>query len=278
MNKIAIVTDSTSDIPPELSRDLNIQVVPAIIVADGESYEDGKGLTREAFYDKLPEMTTPPTTATPSIMTFTRTYQTLIDQGFQHVISIHVAEKLSGIYSAAMTAANSLKNTVTVIDSKQLSMGLGFQVIAAAETAIAGLSLNSVLKKINETASRVHVLAMLDTLEYIHRSGRVSWARARLGSVLQIKPFLEIKDGEVINLGQVRTRRKGVQQLLHHLKSLGNIQDLAVLHTNAKTDAKNIAAEIIDNLDIDPIIVNVTTVIGTHVGPNGLGFAAISAE
>jgi DegV family protein with EDD domain len=116
---------------------------------------------------------------------------------------------------------------------------------------------------------------MLDTLEYIHRSGRVGWARARIGSLLHIKPFVEVKEGQVFNMGQTRTRKKGITRLKEILNQQGYPERLAILHTNAKEDA----LAFLNNLDLDittdPLIVNVTTVIGTHVGPRGLGFAMV---
>jgi len=128
---------------------------------------------------------------------------------------------------------------------------------------------------VQTTRQGVRVIAMLDTLEYVRRSGRVSWARARLGNLLRVKPFLEVKDGKVLSLGETRTRRKGTEHLRQLLLKQGIIERLAVLHTNAEADAHNFLSTLKLNLDTKPFLVNVTTVIGTHVGPNGLGFATV---
>ena len=126
-----------------------------------------------------------------------------------------------------------------------------------------------------EWRPRAHVIAMLDTLEYLRRSGRVSWARARLGNLLRIKPFVEVKSGGVVSLGETRTRRKGIERLHQFLNEQGSLERLAILHTNAEQDARQFLADLDFPIPANPLIVNVTTVIGTHVGPNGLGFATV---
>jgi len=273
--RIAIVTDSTADIPSDLTNKYQIEVVPAILVIDGLSREDGKGLSRREFYERMPSMETPPTTATPSAGTFQRVYENLFQQGFDSIISIHVSSLLSGIYGTAQMAAQTFQNRIKVIDSGQLSLGLGFQALAAAAAVAQGASLEKSLQQVENVRQRMRVIAMLDTLEYVRRSGRVSWARARIGSLLRIKPFLEIKDGQILSLGQARTRKKGISHLTKLLKQVGPLEKLALLHTNAADDAKKLWAELEISLPQPPLIVNVTTIVGAHVGPNGLGFAAV---
>jgi len=131
------------------------------------------------------------------------------------------------------------------------------------------------LRLLDEIRGRVRLVAMLDTLEYIRRSGRVSWARARLGNLLQIKPFIELTDGDVRSLGESRTRTKGIHRLREFLYDLGALENLAILHTNAENDARQFVKTLQLHLSSAPLIINVTTVIGTHVGPNCLGFAVL---
>ncbi len=271
----AIVTDSTSDIPTDQIERHRIHVVPAILVIDGESFQDGEEISRDSFYQALPNMKTPPTTAAPSIGAFEELYENLFQQGFNQIISIHVASKLSGIINAAQAAARAFGELVHIVDSGQVTLGLGFQVLEAAEAAISNLPVDTILRHIYDIRRRVHLVAMLDTLEYLHRSGRVSWARASLGSLLQIKPFLGVEDGEVILLGKVRTRQKGIMRLLQLLDNLGPLDRLAILHTNAEAEAREILERMTGKLSSTPLLVNVTSVIGTHVGPNGLGFTAV---
>ena len=271
----AIVTDSTADVPTELAKKLNIHVIPAILMLGEQSFEDGKGLTRQEFYQRLPEMNQLPTTGTPAVGAFENIYQNLLDQGFQTIISIHVASLLSGIYSTARLAAKNFEGFVQVIDSESLSMGIGFQAIAAAEAAAENLPIEKIIEIIGTTRQNTRLIAMLDTLEYVHRSGRVGWARARIGSLLRIKPFVEVNAGQVLNMGQTRTRKKGISHLEDLLNGIGDLQRLAILHTNAEPDAHAFIRGLGRELPPNPLIVNVTTIIGTHVGPNALGFAAV---
>jgi DegV family protein with EDD domain len=274
---IAIVTDSTSDIPQDLANKYHIEIVPNLMVIDGQSLLDGKGITREEFYRRLPGMTSPPTTATSSSGVYHKLYAGLLMRGVTQVLSIHASSLLSGIFNAASLAAQSFENRVKVVDGEQITLGLGYQVLEAAQAVARGLRMDEVLERITDVRRRVRVIAMLDTLEYVRRSGRVSWAKARLGNLLRIKPFIELKAGRVLSLGEARTRRKGIERLGHMLEELGPLENLAILHTNAERDAEEFLASL-SHAPSQALIVNVTTIIGTHVGPNGLGFAAVTQK
>jgi DegV family protein with EDD domain len=179
---------------------------------------------------------------------------------------------LSSIYQNGLLAAEPFGERVHVVDSGQLTLGLGFQVLEAARVARAGGGVQEVLAAVASVQKRVRLVAMLDTLEFLRRSGRVSWAKARLGSLLQIKPFLEVRDGEVLSLPAVRTRRKGLARLSEHVQAWGALDYLALLHTGASDDAQALlAAAETAGLVLPPMKVLVTTVIGTHVGPRGVG-------
>ena len=272
---IAIVTDSTCDIPQNLIRKYDIHVVPNILVINDRSIEDNEGFSRERFYTELPEMEPLPTTSTASSGAFGAVYEDVLHEPVTKVISIHAASLLSGIYNAASLAAQAFGNHVQVIDSQQVSLGLGFQVLAAAEAMTEGLPLEEILQRVEEVRQRVRFVAMLDTLEYLRRSGRVSWARASLISLLQIKPFIELRDGVVHRRGEVRTRKQGINRLLEMLWGLYPWERLAILHSNAEADARQLLEDLHPDMPTQPLIVNVTTIIGTHVGPNGLGFVAV---
>jgi len=219
-------------------------------------------------------MKTFPTTSTASSGTYQQLYQRLFKEGFNQIISIHAASLLSGIFNAASLAAQAFGDYVHVIDSHHVTLGLGFQVLAAAEAALHE-PIEDILALIEDVRRRVRVVAMLDTMEYVRRSGRVSWARARLGELLQIKPLVEVRSGHVLSLGGARTHRNGVERLLHLLHNLGKLERLAILHTNAEEEARNFLEKLRPELSTPAFFVNVTTIIGAHVGPNGLGFAAV---
>jgi len=274
MPGIAIVTDGTADIPDELLAHYNIHVVPTYVIIGGKSYIDGVDITRKEFYEGLPHMEPLPTTAAPSSGEFQQLYASLIEKGYDHVLSIHCSSLLSGIYNAACIAAEAVGNRIQVVDSQFLSLGLGFQVLAAAEAAVTH-PIESIQNMLTELRPRVRVIAMLDTLEYVRRSGRVSWARARIGNLLHLKAFIEVKEGKVLSLGEGRTRQKSIDRFLELVRRLGPLERLAILHSNAEQDAKRMLSNLNPILPSEPLIVNVTTVIGIHVGPNGLGIAAV---
>lgn len=273
--QIALVTDSACDIPYEMARNHEINVVPNILVIEGKSVEDDEKFSRQKFYEELPNMVTFPTTSTASAGRYQALYQNLLDSGFEQIVSIHVSHHLSGIFNAASTAAQLFAGQVHVVDSLQVTLGLGFQVLEAAQAIADGASLDSVLALLNQIQGRVRLIAMLDTLEYIRRSGRVSWARASLGTLLNLKPFIEVKDGLAISLGEVRTRRKGIARLEKLMQTARPLKRFALLHTNAEDDARQILEAYAPQMATQPLLVNVTTVIGAHVGPNGLGFVAL---
>jgi DegV family protein with EDD domain len=273
--KIALVTDSSCDIPRDLVAAHQIHVVPNILIIDGQSIEDDENYSRRDFYLQLPEMASFPTTSTASVGTYQKLYENILSSGYDQVLSIHCSKELSGIFNAASTAANALEGQVVIVDSRQVSLGLGFQVLEAADAIAKGESLKSILEHLNTLRSRVRVVAMLDTLEYVRRSGRVSWARARLGAMLNLKPFVEVIDGNVFSMGQVRTRRKGINRLVDQMRTTTAMNRFAVLHTNAKREALGILDQLAPDVLTPPLVVNVTTAIGAHVGPQGLGFAAL---
>jgi DegV family protein with EDD domain len=271
----AIVTDSTSDIPQRLLGELNIFQIPVDLTLEDITYLDGFDLSRNEFYQRLPSLEVLPTTAAPSVGRFLELYKRILDEGYTEIISIHAASALSGIFNAARLAAKEFSETIAVLDSEQLSLGLGFQVIEAARAAVDKLPLEEILIKVNSIQKRLTVFALLDTFTYIHRSGRVSWAKARLGSMLNIKPIIELKSGEVLNRGLARARKNGLRLLGSYLDRLGPLEQLAVLHTNAAKTGKDFLQRHSPAHIKDPMLVNVTTIIGTHVGPNGIGFAAV---
>lgn len=288
--KLGIVTDSTCDLPADLIQRFGIQVVPTILIIEGQQYADGEGIRRDDFYARLPAMRQFPTTAAPSIGEFSTRYLRLLEAGCDHILSIHAASQLTAICSIAGQAANDFPNKITVVDSGSLSLGIGFQALAAAEAAESGAdtstslsaSLATALAAIADTRRRLRVSAALDTMDYLRRSGRVPAAITFLGGMLNIKPLVEITDGQLKPVGAVRTTSQADARMATFLKAGLPLERLAILHTGAESRARAFLARLMDEsrreLPRDILMVNVTTVIGAHVGPNGLGFAAVRAE
>lgn len=281
--KIGLVTDSPADLPLDLAENYGIEVIPAILIIEGQEYIDGVDITREQFYARLPAMRRHPSTAAPSPLDFAARYQKLLANGCEHIISIHTAEKLTSLPNFARNAARDFNGRVTVLESGSLTMGTGFQVLAAAEAIEQGLELQSVLKKIQSTRQRVRVAAALDTMDYLRRSGRVPAAITTIGGLLSIKPVVELRDGAVKPLTAARTTRQATSALLEFLRNLGPLERLAILHTNAEARAREFLDLLLQsknrrNIPTEIRLLNVTSLIGAHLGPNGLGFAAVKKE
>jgi DegV family protein with EDD domain len=278
--KLGIVTDSTCDIPQYLVDQYNIEVIPSILVLDGKGYADGRGISREDFYMRLPALKIHATTAAPSIGEFAASYQKVFDGGCDHILSIHPAGPLTSLISSARQAAEEFANRITVVDSLSLSLGLGFQVLAAAEAAEQGLE--AALGAIERVRTQLGVFAALDTLDYIRRSGRVPGLITVLGSLLSIKPLIELNRGEVKIIGAVRTTKQADERMLSLMKTRGKLERLAILHTGAEGRARRFLDQIMSqfsqSLPREILMVNVTPVIGVHLGPKGLGFAAVGIE
>jgi DegV family protein with EDD domain len=279
--KLGILTDSTCDLPAHIAEGHGIQVVPSILVLEGREYADGEGITRQQYYARLPAFRSPPTTAAPSIGEFQVRYKKLFADGCDHILSIHAASQLTTILNTARQAGEDLRpGRITFIDSGSLSLGLGFQVLAAAEAAEEGLQ--AALDAVETTRRRLKVCAALDTMDYLRRSGRVPAAITVLGGMLHIKPMIELANGELKPLAVVRTTTQADERMLDLLLAGGRLERLAVLHTGAEPRARHFLNQLMQRasqlVPRDILMVNVTTVIGTHVGPNGLGFAAVRQE
>jgi DegV family protein with EDD domain len=279
--KIGFVTDSTSDLPGAIIEQHELEVIPCILVIDGKEYVDGIDITRDEFYKKLSSMpsSVPITTAAPSIGTFGSHYESLLARGCDHIISLHAAGALTSIIDSARQAAHDFDGRITVIDSTSLTLGLGFQVLAAVEAA--DLGLQAALDAVESTRKRLDIYAALSTMENLKRSGRVPGVVAALGSLLSIKPLIRLKESEVKAISAVRTTGQGNERILDLLLQQGALERLAILHTGAEARAREFLHTVMQKasqmVPRDILMVNVTTVIGTHVGPNGLGFAAIQA-
>lgn len=278
--KIGLVTDSPADLPPDLAENYQIEVIPAILIIEGREYVDGVDITREQFYTRLPAMRQRPTTAAPSPADFAARYQKFLSSGCDHVISIHTAEKLTSMPNFARHAARDFDGKVTVIESGSLTLGTGFQVLAAAEAIEQGQGLDAILEIVQSTRKRVRVAAALDTMDYLRRSGRVPAAITAIGGMLSIKPVVELREGAVKPISAARTTSQATRALFEFLLNLGPLERLAVLHTNAEARARELFTLLMNsasrrNIPNEIRLLNVTSLIGAHIGPNGLGFAAV---
>jgi DegV family protein with EDD domain len=276
---IRIVTDSNCDLPAALVEQYGITVVPLHINIGTESYLDDVDLSREDFYVGLPEFKSNPTTSVPSPGQFLEAYQSLANEGATHILSIHISETLSAVVNSARLAAEEIEAVaVTVFDSGQLTLGTGLQAVAAAQAAAAGRSVEEILQILEELGPRIHVFAVLDTLEFMRRSGRLSRFQFGLGSLLQIKVIIMMHAGEV-NVERVRTRKRAIQRMIRLVSELSPLEELGLVHTHAPTQAAELweqAAAFFPENQVS-LAAEVTPVIGAHIGPGAVGFVAVRA-
>ncbi len=274
---ICIITDSTCDLPAEVAQRYAVTVVPMTINIEGRAYLDGVDITRTEYYARLPQLKTLPTTAASSVGEFERVYRAM---PADELVSIHISASFSAVLNMAQAGAEAAGRPVTFVDSRQASMGLGWQVLAAAEAAAAGYPLKTVLEVIAAVQRRVRLLALLDTLEYLRRGGRAHALVAALSDLLQIKPLIEVADGKISSLAQPRTRSRGIDKLVEVVEAMGPLERLAVLHANNPEGARQVAERVRHCLQpgAGPLLQNdVTAIVGTHAGPGAVGLAVVPA-
>jgi len=273
---VRILTDSTCDLPADVVNKLDIYVLPVYIHVSNRDYLDGIDISREEFYEKLPTFPEHPRTAVPSPAKFRALYDALADEGATEVLSIHISANLSGILSVAQVAAQETTSTsVTVLDSRQLSLGTGFLVQTAAELALQGRSVSEILPVLEEQIKRTYVAAGLDTLTYLRRSGRMNAAISTIGELMQIKPILKMYDG-ISSVERVRTRQKAIARLVEKIKSYGPFEKIAFLHSNALEAVLALKEEVRELLpDRETWVGMINPVLGAHLGPGVIGFACI---
>jgi DegV family protein with EDD domain len=274
---IRIVTDSTCDLPSVIIDRYGIRVVPLYINVGKQGYLDGIDMGREEFYTRLPTFSEQPTTAVPSPQKFRAMYDALADEGASAVISIHISVALSAVVDVARIAAQETTSVpVTVLDSRQLSLGTGFLVETAAKLAQTGSTVSAILAVLNEQILRTHVFAALDTLQFLRRSGRMNSVVSTIGELLQIKPFLKMYDGKA-SAERVRTRKNAMKRLVELLYMYGPYEKVALLHSDAAERAKGLLQDVRDILPEGEIwFEQINPVLGTHIGPGVVGFACVS--
>ncbi len=269
---VRIVTDSTADLPPKLVKELGITVVPIYVRFGEEVYLDGVDISEDEFYQRLEKTTVHPSTVQPGPQDFLEVYRKL-SKDADGIVSIHVSAKLSGTCNSALMAKDMLdtKCPVKVVDSEMTTMGLGLLSIAAADMANAGESIDKIVKGVKKTIPKIHLLCLFDTLKYLLMGGRIGKAKALLGSILNVKPMLSVKDGEVVPAGQARTRAKGIDKLFEFTQNAKKIQDLSVVYSTTPDEAQSLAKRLNPIFDQKRIkIARVGPSLGVHMGPGAL--------
>ncbi len=272
---IRIVTDSSADLPADLVQKHAITVLPCYVVVDDQTFKDGVEIQPDEFYRRLQSKGRTPTTAQPTVADFQEVYRHLVGRGDQ-VISIHVSAKLSGTLNSAEQAKASLEDgaPVEIIDSRLASMPLGLVVLDAAIIAAEGGDYLQAAAKVRERLGLHHGLFALDTLEYLHKGGRIGKARAFMGSVLNVKPILRLQDGEAHPVERPRNRERAMRRLVELTQELAPVHRLAVIYSTDPVRMAELKQELTGLVPAGQIIeARFGSTLGTYIGPDALGVA-----
>jgi len=281
MSRIALVTDSSAYMPSELVRKSGVHVIPLYIHSGGKTYRDGVDIDATAFYKRLTPLPALPTTSQPSAGDFMELYRHLSAEA-DAIVSIHISSELSGTMNSAITAQQQLlaemanPPEIYVIDSRTTADGLALLVSAAARAVAAGQTAAQVAQGVRDLTSQVLTVFVVDTLEYLHKGGRIGGAAALVGSVLQIKPILYLNDGRIDVLEKERSARKAKQRLLEIVAERAGDQPIhaCVVHAQVPQEAERIRQRLADHFDCRELfVVEFSPAIAVHVGPGAVGVA-----
>ncbi len=278
MAKVALVTDSTTNLPKELSKGYDIYVVPSLVIWGGEELRDGFDIQPTDFYKRLSGAAEMPSTSQPSPAAFKEMFEKLSGSGFSDILCLCVSAKLSGTIASAQLAKDMVKGiNIEIVDGYSASMGTGWPLLEAAKAAKAGKSLSECAEIAKKAGAQSGVLLMVDTLEFLHRGGRIGGGARFLGTALNLKPILEIKDGVLEAVERVRTKAKALDRIaeLAEERIAGRTPvHLAVLHANAAEDAKALLDQASKRIKpVETALADVSPAVGTNTGPGTLGIA-----
>lgn len=283
-HRVALITDSTCDLPESLRTQYDILVAPLYLLWGDEQLQDGVDITSEEFYKRLPDAPQHPTTSQPTPADFVKLIDEAKAKGAEEAVIITLSDKLSGTYDSACQALDLVDIPVHVFDSRSVSMGLGFQVLAAARAREAGGNAQEMLRAAEDIRQHINVIFTVDTLEYLHRGGRIGGAAKMLGTALQLKPQLIISSnsGMVESGAKVRTRTKALDSVFNaFIDKLNGHKNLhvTVLHVQAEDDARLLAKRLREKYNVDELIVtDASPVIGAHGGPGTVGIVGYAEE
>lgn len=277
MSKVAIVTDSSPYIPDHIIQENKIHVVPLTVIWGDENFYDGVDITPVQFYQRLDKAKVMPSTSQPSVADFEVLFRSLHEEGYD-ILAVLISEELSGTISSATQAKKMLPDAnIEIINSKTLAMALGFLVLEAARAANQGASLSECKRLVENALDKVGVIFVLDTLEFLHRGGRIGAAKRFMGTLLNVKPVLAIEDGLVVPLDSVRTQKKALERIVELIEERTqghkNVR-LATLHANNADTAQFVLDNALEKIPaIEQVFSEVSPVIGTHAGPGAVGLA-----
>jgi len=274
MSKVKIIADSMSDIPKELIDKYDILVLPLTVRFGDEEFRDGIELSGEEFYQKLETSQDIPSTSQIPPANFVKAVKDVLEKGYESVIIINGSSEVSGTHHSAILAKEELGlSNIHVIDSRSLSYGCGLIVVEASKMAQEGKSVDEIINKINSMVGNIEHIFCVDTLKYLHKNGRLSTTKMALGTLLNVKPVLTIKDGKVEPLDKVRGSKKVIKRMveLSRERGLGNKEIIGLAHASNIEGAEELKREILEELKLEDIVVaDIGCTIGSHAGPGTL--------
>jgi len=275
---VRIVTDSTADLTREQQEAAGITVVPLNVHFGDQVFRDHVDLTADEFFRRLQASSQLPRTSQPSVGAFEEVFRSL-RQNRDEIVSVHLSSKVSGTYNAALMAAKTVgSEAIDVVDSLSTSMALGFMALEGARLAKEGKDRTAVSARLQALVPKARVICVVDTLTYLERGGRIGKARALLGSLLNVKPILQLKDGEVVPLGRARGRPQALNRLVELLARDGRVSRLAIMHGAARADAEQLRERVASSYPgLDISLTEIGAVLGTHTGPGVIGFTYLVA-
>ncbi|MCD6425973.1 MAG: DegV family protein [Anaerolineales bacterium] len=279
-DKILVVTDSSSSLPEELIKELDIRVIPLWLIWDDHCYQDGVDIDPHTFYQRLRTSESLPSSTQPSAAEFKEFFRKLTDE-CSGIVNVLASSKISGTVESAEAAKDFVPGLqIRVVDSLFSAMGEGLVAVAAARAAASGKTIDEVVAVAENTRDHTHLLFVVDTLEYLHKGGRIGGAKRLLGTALNIKPILHFKDGTIQPLSQTRTKSRGIEELLNiaaERLGAGVMAEAAVVHVDCLEEGRSLVEKVKECFN--PTLVHlsdVSPVVGTHVGPGALGLAFYS--
>ena len=276
-----VVTDSVSDLPPQIVEELGITVVPAKVLFGIEEFADGVDITTDEFFSRLTESKALPTTSQPSVGDFARAFNSA-GQDADGIVCVTVSSQVSGTYNSAVQAKDQsdVGCPIEIVDSMQASMAQGLVVLAAARAAQSGADLAGVTDAANDAVSRARLLGLLDTLEYLQKGGRIGRARAMVGTLLKVKPIITVEEGVVHEFGKERTRARGLAKMQEFVREQAPLEDASVMYTTSEAGLDGLKRAMADALPDgkEPIIARMGPVLGVYVGPGAVGLALTTAR
>ena len=277
---IAVVTDSTSDLPPDLAATYGIRIVPLNVRFGVDEYLDGVTMQAEEFYRRLESSEELPTTSQPAVPSFVDVYRELLADN-DSIVSVHLSSKLSATHTAAVQAREELGedgSRVEVVDTLQASMALGWVAVGVAQAINAGANVEEAVAQAHSLSSRAKFIGLVETLEYLHKGGRIGNAQKLVGSLLRIKPMLELKDGIAHPLERARSKSKGITRIKQLVEEAAPLSHLCILYTTEHDIAEGIAHSLAHTVTDDaPIVARQGPVVGTYLGPGALGVCYVKA-